>query len=282
MADYRGFVIWGAGAVLVLGLFLVFVFVGWPGEPNACVYETPHACYCEAFDIEAVEAGTPGVRQPVNTWFNLYALFTAFIVAFFRYGDRRKTGGAATPNLMFSDNWIPDLYIFAVLFLGLGSMFYHGSLTVWGGIVDGMSMYVFAAFLPFYSMRRYFKSDPIKADRIFWIGYTASVILATLMHARILPAFVIILIFVVAYLAIEIYIYIKSGVLLVGGTDAHWYWGLAVGSIVAATFFWWASHTSNFMCGPESFFQPHGLLWHPLAGVMAVLLYFYWREENRA
>jgi hypothetical protein len=35
------------------------------------------------------------------------------------------------------------------------------------------------------------------------------------------------------------------------------------------------------MCDPNAFFQPHGMLWHPLAGAMAVLLYFYWREENR-
>ena len=276
MADYRGFVIWGAGAVLVLGLLLVFVFVGWPGEPNACVYETPHGCYCEAFDLEAVEAGAPGVRQPVNTWSNLYALITAFIVAFFRYQDRRQTGGSPAANLLYSDSLIPDLYIFAVLFLGLGSMFYHGSLTIWGGVVDGLSMYMLAAFLPFYSIRRFMPSD-----RLFWLGYAGSVMVATLLHGRVLPAFAIILIFIAAYLAVELHLYLKTGVLLIGTSDAHWYWGLAVGSIVAATFFWWASHTGNFMCGPNSFFQPHGLLWHPLAGVMAVLLYFYWREEHR-
>ena len=34
------------------------------------------------------------------------------------------------------------------------------------------------------------------------------------------------------------------------------------------------------MCFPDSLFQPGGLLWHLLAEVMAVLLYFYWRAER--
>ncbi len=272
--EHRGFVVWGAGTAVVLGLFLYFLFAGWPGSPNDCIYETPDTCYCEAFELSAVESGAPGTRQPVNTWFNLYALITSMIVAVFVYRDRRKSAGAAVPNLMFSDSGIPDLYIFCVLFLGLGSMWFHGSLTSWGGIVDGFSMYVYAAFLSFYSIRRFYPSN-----RFFWIGYTITVILFTVLHAFI-PAFVNILILVVAYLGIELYICIRTRKILQGTSDAQWYWGLAVASMATATFFWWASNTGNFMCGPESFFQPHGLLWHPLAGVMAVLLYFYWREAE--
>jgi hypothetical protein len=32
------------------------------------------------------------------------------------------------------------------------------------------------------------------------------------------------------------------------------------------------------MCHPDSWFQPHGLMWHSLSGVMAMMLYFYWRK----
>ena len=74
MDVYRGFVVWGAGIVIVLGVFLIFVAVGWPGGPDDCIYDTPDTCFCEAFVAAEVEAGAPGVRQPVNTWFNLYAI----------------------------------------------------------------------------------------------------------------------------------------------------------------------------------------------------------------
>lgn len=274
--EYRGFIVLATSLTIVLGTFLYFVFTGWPGEPSTCVYETPDTCYCEAFELAEVEAGAPGVRQPVNTWFNLYALLTAFVVAYFIYRDRSKLGGSEKPNLFYSFSFIPDLYIFAVLFLGLGSMWFHGSLTKWGNLIDGVSMYVFASFLPFYTVRRFYASNTF-----FWIGYVGTLLLFTFLHT-IWPAFVNILILVVAYLVLEVYVWIRTRQVLLGGSDAQWYWGLAIASIATATFFWWASHTGNFMCGPESFFQPHGLLWHPLAGVMAVLLYFYWREEDVA
>jgi hypothetical protein len=51
-------------------------------------------------------------------------------------------------------------------------------------------------------------------------------------------------------------------------------------AILMATFFWKLSQTDGLLCWPKSGFQPHGLLWHPLAGLMAVLLYFYWRESE--
>jgi hypothetical protein len=57
-------------------------------------------------------------------------------------------------------------------------------------------------------------------------------------------------------------------------------WGGAAVAIILATIFWIFSQTGEDLCDPTSFFQPHGLLWHPLAGVMAVLLYFYWRGDE--
>jgi len=275
MLLYRSPVVWTLGIVFVLGLFMIFVTVGWTGLPDSCVLDTPDTCYCEAFDAAKVLAGAPGVRQPVNTWSNLYAILTSLLVAIFVYADRKALGSAPPPNCMRSKSAVPDLYVFAVLFLGLGSMWFHGSLTWWGGVVDGVSMYLFAAFLPFYSIRRMWDSS-----LFFWLGYSLTVILFSVLHAlQIVPSFVI-SILVVAYLAVEITIWIRSGKVMQGKISTILHWLFAIASILAATFFWWASQTGNFMCHPNSLFQPHGLLWHPLAGIMAVLLYFYWRAAQ--
>lgn len=274
MIVYRGFVVWALGIIIFLGAFLYFVVNGWPGSPHGCIYNSPDTCYCEAFVVAEVEAGLPGVRQPVNTWFNLYALITSFIVAFYVCKDRKSSSSSTAPNQMRSTSGIADLYIFAVLFLGLGSMWFHGSLTAWGNLIDGISMYVFVAFLSFYSIRRIWESS-----LFFWLGYIITVALFSYLHT-ILPSFVNILILVGAYLGIEIFIWIRSGKVLQGKSNTITLWLLAIFSILLATFFWLASHTGNFMCDPHSFFQPHGLFWHPLAGVSAVLLYFYWREAE--
>lgn len=276
MNKYRGFVVWGGALVLILGAFLIFTAVGWPGQPDGCVFDTPNTCYCEAFTLADVLAGEPGVRQPVNTWFNLYAIFTSLLVAVVVFIDRNKFSSGSAPNLMRSQSTIPDLYIFAVLFLGLGSMWFHASLTGWGGIFDGVSMYIFTSFLIFYSIRRF-----VNSDLLFWIGYLVTVVIFSILHAAGVPSFLTILTLVVAYLAVEVYIWIRSGKVMQGKFWTGVLWVLAVISILTATVFWWASQTGNFLCDPNSIFQPHGLLWHPLAGVTAVLLYFYWREEGK-
>ncbi|MEN8207319.1 MAG: ceramidase domain-containing protein [Pseudomonadota bacterium] len=275
MIKARGFIVWGGSIVIVLGLFLIFVAAGWPGGADECTKATadaPNTCFCEAYNIEDVENHEPGVRQKVNTWFNLYAIITSLIIACRVYLDRR---GIRSGNLMKSDTWVPDLYIFAVLFLGLGSMWFHASLTAWGSVLDGMSMYVFAAFLVFYSIRRLWNSAPF-----FWLGYAATVLLFTALHKVVPNSFYSIMVLVLAYLVVEGIIWWKTGKFLQGTKKTVLLWVFSVVSILTATFFWVFSQTGKFMCNPDGVFQPHGMLWHPLAGVMAVLLYFYWREAN--
>lgn len=314
MPLYRSFIIWGGSAVLILGLFLGFVLGGWPGEANSCIPKEAlalaappaHAsaaarlqyqdktvnqstCYCEAFWLPDVVSGAPGVRQPVNTWFNLYSLITSFVVALFVYLDRNNSSGG-TP--IRSHAWLPDLYTFVVLFLGLGSMWFHGALKGWGGLTDTLSMYMYASFLVFYAIYQLWDSD-----WFFVFGYAGTVALFTIVGEvwqQAMPTFPVsltmILALVVAYLIFQSLVWANTG----SGTGGqNWWdhvswrgqqvsllWWLAVASIGLATFFWVSSQTGRYMCDPHSGFQPHGLLWHPLAGVMALLLYFYWREET--
>ena len=82
------------------------------------------------------------------------------------------------------------------------------------------------------------------------------------------------------YLGLEIWVCIKRRNAFQGRGLTILPWRLVVASIGLATLFWVLSQTHGPMCVPDSLFQPHGLLWHPLVGVMAVLLYFYWRAER--
>jgi len=300
---YRGFAIWAAGIVLVLGSFLIFVAAGWPGSVNSCVWGTdtppqqvppaPHAslqvqrayqlalkkvpadnsCYCEAFSVTDAIAGKPGVRQKVNTWFNLYAILTSLVVAIGVYVAR--SNGAS--NLIGSRTWVPDAYIFAVLFLGLGSMWFHGAIKEWAGLTDTASMYTFTGFLIFYTLRRLWD-----VPALFWIGYPLNILLFVILGEVFSKAFpgaqislILILIQVAAYMTFQIWLWVANQ------QAPTWRWYCGVGCILAATFFWsFSQKPGQFLCTPTSSFQPHGLLWHPLAGGMAVFLYFYWRFDT--
>ena len=104
MRAYRGFAVLGFGATLVVVPFLIFVATGWPGQASGCFREMPDSCYCEHFDPLDVLRHAAGVRQPVNTWFNLYSLVTASLVALRVYFDRKRGALRPTRNLMRSGN----------------------------------------------------------------------------------------------------------------------------------------------------------------------------------
>lgn len=320
MAPIRGFIVWGAGTLTILTILFVFVAVGWPAHPDSCTNihdhvqtvpfikgtqtpdtKHPDTCYCEAFDVKEVDTGAPGIRQMTNTLSNLYAIITSGYLACRIRRDRAKN---TVKNIFYSsESWIPELYVFAVLFLGLGSMFLHASLSASVSWMDGMSMYVFTAFLPLYTLRRRFNLGPC-----FYTAYVALVAIFTLLNQ--LPGMedastaligVMIGLYAVAEFVVKGYdihnlggIIYKDGVLFGGWIPwfkrlwdglvhegwlwrALLFWGLGLGSFLVAVHFRAESQTGFPMCHPDSWFQPHGMLWHILSGVMAVMLYFYWR-----
>lgn len=95
----------GGFSLAILLPFLLFVALGWPGEPDPCISErsgtADNTCYCEQFD--RAEIGEPGVRQPFNTWSNLYSILTGAFVAFFVYCERALRIESPRPQLTLED-----------------------------------------------------------------------------------------------------------------------------------------------------------------------------------
>lgn len=270
---YRSFIIWACAISLLLPPFLVFVHFGWPGSPDSCTTSTPDFCWCESFQRSTI--GSPGVQQPVNTWSNLYSLFTSFIVAFVVFLDRRSRHNAQRSRnaMRGSNSYVADLYVFIVLFLGLGSMWFHASLTRWGGILDAISVYAFMAFLVVYALRRSYVPSPA----IFWFGYCSLVVCLTVVHSYATPRFEDTSMLLVIS-SLLVYFGLELNAWRFGGRRGNLkFWWFAIISGVVASVFWGLSQTGKLLCNPTSYLQPHGLIWHPLAGVAAVFLFFYWR-----
>lgn len=310
---WRPYIVYGSSAFLLLSVFFFFVLFGWPGGPIGCIYKEPHdGCYCEAFNMEDVEGGSPGVRQPVNTWSSLFSLVTSATIAWFMSEDRRRLFEDQEPqnressqhsrrgssfakgsnsdqyenesmdnnneskltNVMRSNNLIADWYVLTAVWEGLGKMYFHGSLVRWATYVDGVSSNFFYAYLPWYTFRRIYQSE--NADSLFWLGYfvTVTIISSLQIYFGSLLAAHMLLIF---YFFMELYIFATTGVFLGKSCRSKCTWFLAFGLFLVAAGFWWASQTGRVMCDPESPWQIHGLVWHPTVCVVMVLLYFYWR-----
>ncbi|QDS76989.1 hypothetical protein FKW77_005881 [Venturia effusa] len=278
---YRSLIIWFISSTSLILLLLLFARYGWPGSPDPCTTSKPdNTCWCEAYDSS--EIGNPGIRQAVNTWSNLYAIITSFIVMMVVCMDRRKAGNLAYGQnnlLRGSDTYVADLYVFVVLFLGLGSMWFHASLTTWGGILDAISIYAFMAFLLLFSVRRIHPSPTI-----FWTGYWVSVAFLTIVHAIAQPRFeetsmLLVILTLLVYIVLEAQVW-RAGRTQPGNPGFAFWWCAFICGVVAAIF-WGLSQTGKVLCDPKSPFQPHGLVWHPLAGVASVFLFFYWRAAEK-
>lgn len=263
------------GVSAILLPFLLFVLLGWPGEVNSCVTEASadadNTCYCEAFDPGDI--GEPGVRQPFNTWSNLYSLLTGGFLAFIVWWNR--TRGASTSSRMGRTELFPLVYIGVVVFLGLGSMWFHASLVGWGGVFDNLSMYTFSNFILVYTLTRI-----VDDSRMFYLAYPLTVVAFTLLNATGADGFALISAVVSIYVALELYILFWTPE---ARADLLAFLGFYLPALLAfglAIFFWVGSQTGGFLCDPDSGFQWHGV-WHMLAGVSALFLYFYWRRAPR-
>jgi hypothetical protein len=264
-------------STFVLGLFLVFVAAGWPGRENSCVTDTDggkraNTCYCEPF--KRADIGKPGVRQPFNTWSNLYSILTGGALALVVYLNRRN-GLPAGSNRMRSTNFYPLLYIPVVIFLGLGSMWFHASLTEWGGVFDNLSMYTFTNFLVFYTIVRL-----TNVDLLFYIGYPLATVGLTLTAVLGAPSLIVTIISVGAYLVLESIIWLWKPEVRNEWGPFWKFWVPGVASILLSTLFWVLSQTDAPLCFKTHAFQFHGV-WHMGAGASALLLYFFWRNARR-
>jgi hypothetical protein len=293
----RPWTVWIFFTVFLMGMFWLFAYGwGWPPIVDKCV-ANDMSCYCEQFKISASQlmaneaSGTwwKGVMQPVNTYSNLYAIISAGYVACRLWRDR-KAGGLN--NVLTSNWWMGDVWVFCVLFLGLGSMWFHGSIS--GGVswFDSFSMYVFTGFMVFYTLDRGFAQHPSISPRtrtlVFWIGYPLLVVVFTLISLTGASSEALIGITLGLYAAAEIFAKPVFCPWANGDWKPLWGWlkplllwlgGLAA-FVFAAISRAQATVPGDPWCTPDSFWQPHGLLWHTFSGVMALCLFFYWREDR--
>lgn len=240
-----------AGASLLLGS-LEHSWAGW--RPASCM---PDRCFCE-------EVRPGGVAQRANTWSSLGFVLVGLLVA----GARPASGSGPMDGRPTRAHRAHDaVYAFALVAVGLGSMFFHASLTFVGQCVDVMGMYLLATFIVLHNLSRIRTVSP----RAFAASYAASNLVLAWM--------------VVERPALRRYAF---GALLVaawateriarrsGRRDLV---RAAVLTILVA-FALWVLDITRVACDPGSWLQGHAL-WHLLAAVAAGLLHLDHRRERR-
>lgn len=254
------------GLAVVLAIFFAFVIGGWPGALDDCLTSE---CYCE-------RARPGNVKQPSNTWFNV-GFMIAGLWLLWRLRDE-----VASPIAMRRPTFAAISYGAAVIFLGPGSMFFHASLTRWGGLVDNISMFIWAGWVLAWQAVRLAHWQPWWAMALIW---AALVVTASLITGLVDGAGTICFAVLIALACItEIVICAARP----RGIVRDWRWLIATFAVFAIAALVWALSGGSLgdggvkrgpWCDPDAFLQGHAV-WHLLCAVATVLYAVYLRSER--
>jgi len=224
---------------------------------------------------EAIILGDYKVRQPLSTWSDLGFILSGMMILFllgYSFGAPNNPMIAPSVNVV---SGIAILYGLIVIFMGPGSMYYHASQRHWGGLLDNLSMYLWALFVLVYDLARVARFD----DGLFYL-ILALLVVGVFALRLFLPGSG------TAIFAVLVAGYIAFGLLVLYGQpngvvrDQGWFWAGII-SFALAMLFWILSNDKPikvpWLTG-ESVVQGHAVF-HLLSALTTFFVFIYLRSE---
>jgi hypothetical protein len=262
--------------VFWFGLYFGLYFADWPGDPHPC--SNPPYCFCETVYVGTLAA------QKSNTWSDLGFVLAAFFMAW--HGSKllsKKTNITTKPFDKPSYSNSPlliSIYVSAILYMGPGSMFFHGSMKQWGGWLDVISMYVFVNFVIAYLLYRTWSLCLKSFIYLYLLLCGVAIALSVFLHdlsSQVFPLFAAVLISLALIQSIPIKT-IGFGRTQNIQFDKRWLIA-AISFFVCAVIIWRLSDTGKALCYPDSLLQGHAA-WHLLSACMTICIHFFFLSEK--
>jgi hypothetical protein len=227
--------------------------IDWSGWRAATCM--PANCFCEAV------RGETGVRQPVNAWSSLAFAWVGVLVMAYAPEE-----GA---NRMRVTRLHPFLFGLSAIVIGLGSAFYHASLTFVGQFFDVFGMYLLTTYMLLYALLRLGRLDDARFGALYaGIMAVLSVLLIALPDLRRFAfAFILLAAIIAEWLFMRARRATMNRKLFIAGIG-----------LFALAFVIWILDNERILCAPEALAQGHAV-WHLLGSVAVALLYFYYLSE---
>lgn len=215
-------------------------------------------CWCEA-----TRTGS-WILEPVNTWTNLIYLF-AGLIFIYKAQDLTTHSNKLNSLILF-----PRLYGFAMIFLGLGSFFYHASQTFVGQWFDVFGMYLISMFYIFYN---FYRVDHLSIKYFLFFYFVSCLFLGLIIFFLPETRRWLFGVSIVFALIQSIWIQVKSkSAINVKNLAA----ALCAYLFAQTT---WILDKNKIWCDPYAWMNGHGI-WHVFTGVAAISTYLYFRSER--
>jgi len=232
--------------ILVLWRLPADIWVDW--EPASCLAT---GCFCES-----ASAHSP-IRQTANTFSSLAFVFS---------GALAMTRSKKTRRMPYVYSVLMGL---SIMIIGVGSAFYHASLTFIGQFFDVFGMFLLAAFMLVYSWERIWDLRRTTTFGLYLaLNFFLSWLQIVVPDAR-RYAFAIVLIVALLF---EYYFRLKAKLQI----EVRW---LRLGIVLlTVAYFIWVLDNTRLVCFENSLLQGHAL-WHILGAVSVFFLYRYYVSE---
>ena len=247
----------GLTILSMVGITLIVFALG----PDWLVYApatcTTTRCFCEMPRTGAL------IVQPANSWSSYGYAFAGFLMILLARGSHWRTAFHPAAATVFG---------ITAIFVGLGSVLLHATLTLWGQFFDVMGMYLTSGFMLVSAIASW---RGLSGRRAAW-AYGA----------------VVGLLLVVLYAFPEVRRWLFAAVLIAAivlemgfarprrqGVQVRYYLFGILTKAVAFTI--WNLDQNGVVCVPESLFQGHAV-WHVLGATSLWLTFLYYRSERTA
>lgn len=244
-------------ALAVAAGTLTLNLAGW--RPAFC---EGGACFCEA-------PRAAGWSQPSNTYSNLGYVLAGLLTLGWSGSQPLLPNGA---NLMRRQRAYALVFGSAIVAIGLGSLFFHGTLTFAGQFTDLLGMYLLSNLLLVYNLARLFR---LKGGVFATLYAGLTVLFGGLMLIAPETRRYTFAIGIACALILEALLYIRQRPKMEPA------WLLAALAVFGLAYVVWTLDGTGAWCDPTGWLQGHAV-WHLLGAVSAGLAFiYYWRERNQ-
>jgi len=220
--------------------------------PATC---TATRCFCEFPRIGTL------LLQPANSWWSYGCDFAGFLLMVQSQGGAWKSRFRSEAATAFG---------LTAIFVGLGSVLLHATLTLWGQFFDVMGMYLTGGFMLVSALARW-RGLPPRLAIILYLALVSALVLVLYQIPDVRRwLFAVVL---VAAIVIELgFARPRRAKVRV----SYYFAGIAT---KAVAFTIWNLDQHGTLCSPESLLQGHAA-WHLLGATSLWLTFLYYRSER--